>query len=222
MMDGYSLLRFAHVLCAIYWVGGSLGVVILTVALRNRNYSPEFRHMLVRLSLDVDIPPRIAMVVITPFGLHLAGMTGLLAISTPVLVLAWVCVVIWLGGEYITHGRETEPFAIKIYITIGVIMAGACLSLLGLGIYALMNDWPFRQGWLAMKALLLGLVFLVSISMSRYYAPLTNVVERLKNEGSTEEIETALSFYLNRGMAGSISLIFLWFTIIYMAVNRPF
>ena len=221
-MDGYSLLRFANVLCAIYWMGGSLGVVILTAALRNRNYTVDQRHMMVRLSLDVDIPPRIAMVVITPVGLHLASMTGLLAISTPVLVLSWVCVIIWLGGEYITHGRETEPFAVKIYITIGVIMAGACLSLLGLGIYALMNDWPFRQGWLAMKALLLGLVFLVSISMSFYYAPLVNVMERLKNEGSTDEIETDLRFYLNLGMMGSISLIFLWAAIIYMAVNKPF
>lgn len=221
-MDGLSLLRFAHVLCAIYWMGTSLGVLGITLAMRNSNFDYEQRRMLTRLSLDIDVPPRIAMVIITPLGLHLASMLGLLAISTPVFVLAWACVVVWLGGEYMTHGRETEPFAVKVYITIGVIMAGACLSLLGYGIYALMNDWPFRQGWLAMKATLLGLVFLVSITMARYYAPLVNVVERMKTEGSTEEIETQIRFYMDRGLMGSGVLVFLWAAIVYMAVNKPF
>ena len=221
-MDLYQFLHFAHVLCVIYWVGTSIGVVGLTIAQKNSDYSYDQRRMLIRLSIDIDIAPRIAMVIITPIGLHLASMSGLLEIPTYVLVLVWLMAFIWLGGEYITHGREHEPFAVKFYITIGVIMAIACLSLMGFGIYALINGWPFLQAWLALKALLLGLVFLVSISMARYYAPLVNVVERLRTEGSTDEIENSICFYINRGLAGSFTLIFLWAAIVYLAINKPF
>ena len=80
-MDSYSLLHFAHMLCAVYWVGTSMGVLGITLALKNGKYDYEKRRMLIRLSLDVDIPPRIAMVIITPLGLHLAGMSGLMSIT---------------------------------------------------------------------------------------------------------------------------------------------
>ncbi len=221
-MDIYSVLLFAHVICVIYWMGASLGVLTLAFALKNRNYTYEQRRMLIRLSLDIDVPPRIAMVIIAPIGLHMASMSGLVSVSTAVMLMIWAAVIVWLGGEYLTHGREHEPFAVKVYITIGVIMAAACLSLVGLGIYSLTSDWPFTQVWLALKALLLGLVFLVSISMSRYYAPLVNVVERMKTEGRTDDIESSICFYVNRGAVGSVALIFLWASIVYLGVNKPF
>jgi hypothetical protein len=221
-MDFYSVLLFAHVICVIYWMGASLGVLTLALALKKSTYTYEQRQMLIRLSLDIDIPPRIAMVIIAPIGLHLASTSGLLSISTPVLVLVWIGAAGWLGGEYITHGREHEPFAVKVYITIGVIMAAAFLSLIGYGIYSLINGWPFNQNWLALKALLLGLVFLVSIWMARYYAPLVNVVERLKTEGSTAEIEAEIRFYVNRGAMGSAALFCLLASIVYLGVNKPF
>ena len=127
-MDLYSILKFVHLVCAVYWVGGSVCVLISALALKNSKYDYEQRRMLTRLSLDIDVPPRIAMVIITPIGLHLANMTGLVVVSAPVLLAVWVGVVIWLGGEYITHGRESEPFAVKVYISIGVIMLVACLG----------------------------------------------------------------------------------------------
>ena len=38
-MDLYGILHFAHVLCVVYWVGASVGVLGLALALKNPAYS---------------------------------------------------------------------------------------------------------------------------------------------------------------------------------------
>ena len=69
---------------------------------------------------------------------------------------------------------------------------------------------------------MLGLVFLVSVWMARYYAPLVNIVERLKTEGSSDGIEQEIRFYVNRGAMGSAALFILLASIVYLGLNKPF
>ena len=209
-------------ICVIYWMGASLGVLTLALALKNNTYTYEQRKMLIRLSLDIDIPPRVAMVIIAPIGLHLASMSGLLSISTAVLILVWIGAAGWLGGEYITHGREHEPFAVKVYITIGVIMAAAFLSLIGFGIYALINGWPFKPELARTQ----GAAARPGVPGFHLDGPLLRAAGQrgraTQDDGSTPQIESEIRFYVNRGAVGSAALFCLLASIVYLGVNKPF
>lgn len=221
-MDSYSVLRFVHVLLFVYWLGADLGVFALALSLRNRNYSYEQRRLMMRMSLTIDLLPRMAFASIAPVGLLLAIQSGLITVSAPVMIAIWSVALLWMVGECIAFIRFGEPIATRIYMATGTLMVIACLTSLGFGTSSVLNGWPVAQLWLAWKILLFGLVFLVSIFMAVFYAPLEGVFNRMAEEGSTDAIEAEIRAYVNKGAAFTVLLFILLAAIGYLGVNKPF
>jgi len=221
-MDGYALLLYMHLLLFVYWLGADVGVFALALALKRRTYSCEQRVLLMRMSLTIDMVPRMAMIAVSPIGLHLADQAGLIEIPGALFVLIWGLAISWMVGEWVAFRRMGRPDAVRIYIVNGIFMTIFCFSLIGLGISSVVSGWPIVFPWLALKALLAGLVFLVSIMMAVFYAPLEGIFARMATEGSTDAIEAEVRSQVNKGALFTVILFLLLATIAFLGLAKPF
>jgi hypothetical protein len=75
---------------------------------------------------------------------------------------------------------------------------------------------------LALKVLRFGHVFLVSSLMAVFYAPIEAIFERMRETGSTPELEARLRSQVNRGAVVTIILFLLLATIAFLGQAKPF
>lgn len=221
-MDGYSILLFAHLLLFVYWLGADVGVFGLALALKNNEYSCEQRMLMMRLSLTFDMVPRMAMIAVSPVGLHLANHSGLVTVPGWLFAVIWLLAVTWMVGEWFAFRRMGKPEAVRFYIANGVLMMIACFGWLGYGIASIINGAPFTTQWLAVKVMLAGAVFLVSTMMAVFYAPIEGILNEMQNDGSSTALEVKLRMQVNRGAFWTVLLFFLLATIGFLGVAKPF
>jgi hypothetical protein len=166
--------------------------------------------------------PRMAMIAVSPVGLHLASRSGLVAVPDWLFAMIWVLAVAWIVGEWLANRRMGKPEAVRFYIANGVIKMIACFGWLGFGIASIINGTPFLEPWLALKVTLAGAVFLVSTMMAVFYAPIEAILQKMQVEGSSEDIETALRKQVNRGAFWTVLLFVLLATIAFLGLVKPF
>jgi hypothetical protein len=221
-VDGYTILLFIHLLLFVYWLGADVGVFALALALKNRDYSYEQRTVMMRMSLTIDMVPRMAMITVAPVGLQLARLSGLVEIPGFLMTLVWVVAIPWMIGEWVAFRRMGQPSAVRVYIINGIFMTIFCFTLVGFGIASLVNGSPFAPVWLALKVLLAGLLFLVSIMMAVFYAPLEGIFERMAIEGSGDAIEAEVRSQVNKGAFFTVLLFVLLASIAFLGLSKPF
>jgi hypothetical protein len=221
-MDSDSLLLYAHLLLFVYWLGADVGVFGLALAIKNRTYSYEQRTLMMRLSLTIDMVPRMAMIAISPVGLHLASRSGFVDVPGWIFPVVWMIAVTWMIGEWLAFRRMGKPVAVRYYIINGVFMVVFCVAWTGFGISSLVSGWPFAPSWLAVKVLIAGLVFLTSIMMAVFYAPLEAIFERMETEGSNDSIEAEVRGQVNKGGLFTVLLFLLLAVAAYLGQAKPF
>jgi hypothetical protein len=84
------------------------------------------------------------------------------------------------------------------------------------------NGWPFAPVWLALKVLLAGMLFLVSIMMAVFYAPLEGIFDRMATEGSNDAIEAEVRSQVNKGAVFTVLLFVLLASIAFLGLAKPF
>jgi hypothetical protein len=221
-MDAYALLLYSHLLLFVYWLGADVGVFGLALGLKNKNYSFEQRKLMMRLSLTIDMVPRMAMIAISPVGLHLASRSGYVDVPGWLFPVIWIVAVAWMIGEWLAFRLMGKPEAVRFYIVNGVFMILFCLGLTGFGIASLVGGWPIEQTWLALKMLIAGLVFLTSIMMAVFYAPIEAIFDRMETEGSSDAIEAEICSQVNKGGFFTVLLFVLLAANAFLGQAKPF
>lgn len=220
-MDAYTLVLYLHVLLFVYWLGGDLGVFALALTLKNKDYSVEQRMVHMRLSLTIDMIPRVCMATIGPVGLWLARQLELVSYPDWVGMVIWIVAAIWIAAEFTAFKNFDKPIALKMYMITGVIFLAAFLGFGGYGLYSLSNGEPFIGLWLALKVFLFGMIFLVSIMMAVFYAPLEAIFATMLNEGSSPELEAKVAKQVNRGAFFTVLLFILLATMGFLGLAKP-
>ena len=222
MIDSYQLWLYAHVLMFVYWLGADLGVFTLALALRNRNYSLEQRKLLMRMSLLIDLTPRACMALIAPTGLVLAEKLGLVTVPGWLTIVLWLAAFLWICGEIVAFRNMGSPLMVRIYMCTAALFVAVFLSGSWYGWQSLISGAPFVAGWLGLKVLLFGLIFLISSLMAVFYAPIGGIFERMEAEGCTDELEFQLRTQVNRGAVVTIILFLLLASMAFLGLAKPF
>jgi len=221
-MSSYELLLYVHLLLFVYWLGADVGVFGLALAMKNSSYSVDQRTLLMRMSLTIDMVPRMAMIAVSPVGLHLASRSGLVTVPAWLFALIWFLAVIWMIGEWRAFRLMGRPEAVRFYIANGLIMMVACFGWLGFGLASMLNGAPFAALWLAVKVALAGSVFLVSTLMAVFYAPVEGMLGEIREQGSSPALEARIVRQINRGAFWTLTLFLLLATIAFLGLVKPF
>ena len=185
----YQLLVFIHLLLLVLWLGADVGVFMLGQQFRKRDkYDLPQRMILLQLLVNLDMVPRTAWALMVPITISMVDVGDYWALPTWGVTLSWVVGGFWLWLVWDAHLHDQTPRAARDRKIEFVLKIGLTLFYLSLGMVA----------WLAMKALMFGLIFAAAIMIDVVFKPLGPQLMKLLREGSSDETEIPLLRTMNR------------------------
>ena len=201
-----TVLKWAHIIAMVYWLGGEWGVFHTSRHVVNRKLSMEERQRHMDTAYIIDIPARTGIILLLPIGLHMGYFWGVQPYGGGYLWAMWVLVAAWLAvcwAAFFYRGSDRGIRLTKIdesvrYIVIPAIIISAVTSLMGYG--------PFNAGemqkWFSIKLGLYGGLLIIGLIL-RYIMREWTTLFRVLAEGPNAEAENRLesSLRLGRGLA---------------------
>ncbi|KAA1193408.1 hypothetical protein F0M18_06110 [Pseudohalioglobus sediminis] len=196
-MNEYLLLKFAHLLAFVYWLGGDLGTFLASREVINRQHSVPARQVALKIMLACDMGPKLAMPLIMPLGVQLAALGGWLAVDRSVLILLWLLCIYWFIVVLVLFLNEGKAFTTKLAradFWFRIIFASG----LGLwGIYLLVAS-SSAPSWLAWKLLVFVAMVFCGIMIRINLAPFAPAFVELISEGPSDRVNTTLERIVGR------------------------
>lgn len=188
----YALIKLAHVLLFVYWLGADIGVFYSASVVRDRTLSVDARRTALQILGWIDQIPRYCLVLMLPVGYTLAMQIGVAAVPRVVQIGLWVVAIVWLWAVWLVHDRKGTPLAERVRrIDLGwrvLLACGLC--------------WDAYQGfigrghlftdWISLKFLLLAGMIFCGVAIRVRGAGLGPALHKLFAEGSTPENEAAV------------------------------
>lgn len=195
----YPSLVWTHLLLFVLWLGADVGVFLLGQHFRRRlDYSLAERLTLLKMLVLVDMTPRTAWALMVPVSLSVTRAGGWWAVPLPLLVLAWCVSAGWLWLVWDAHLQGQPPRAARNRRIEFWLKVALTLFYLWLGGQSLLVGAPLPYPWLAVKALLFGLIFGAAIMIDVAFKPVGPLLGRLIAEGSSDATELPLLRTMNR------------------------
>jgi len=161
------ILRWVHIVCMVYWLGGEWGIFNLSTSIVNRKLPMEERRRHMETAYRIDILARSGIILLLPLGLHMGTLWGTQPFDGGWLVLIWVLALAWLGLCLSAFFKRETDLGIRLtlldekvrFVLIPVLMVCAISSLLGFGPFSagLGQKWYSAKIFLYSGALVIGL-----------------------------------------------------------------
>jgi len=190
-MTLYSTLVFIHILLFVFWLGTDIGVFLAAKISERSDLGVETRATVLKLGMVLDRLPRSAVILIVPTGLQLGTVLGQFALPGFVLPAVWVISLTWLAvmwAGFLNPETALEKRATHINFIMHLIAAPL---LIGYSIYLFLGDQA--APWLAIKVLMVGLIYVTGIVLDVLFKPAVAAFVTLVTQGATPERDAAYS-----------------------------
>lgn len=109
MMAELDVLRWAHILAMVYWLGGEWGVFQTSYNVINRALPLEERRRHMETAYRIDILARTGIILLLPLGLHMGHIYGIQPLGGGWLLAFWLATAAWLSLTWSAFfARETD------------------------------------------------------------------------------------------------------------------
>lgn len=164
-----AILRWLHILCMVYWLGGEWGIFQTAYKATNPKISADERGRHMDTIFRIDVLSRTGIVSLLPLGLHMGHLWGVQPYGGAWLGLFWGLWVIWVTITLLSffgRGKPRQDLYKKMedwtrYTLIPILLIVPVTSLMGYG--------PFEAGegqkWFSLKIGLLGLLFVIGVCL---------------------------------------------------------
>jgi hypothetical protein len=219
----YATLVYAHLLLFVLWLGGDLGVFVLGQHFRIRSYSLAERLTLLKLLVAIDMGPRSAWALMVPMSLTLL-FVGNWWPGLPLwgVASAWLVGLVWLWLVWDAHVHDLTPRAARDRRIEGWLRYALTAFYLGLGGSSLAVGAPLAEHWLALKALLFGLIFAAAIMIDHAFKPVGVQLMALINQGSSDATEIPLRSTMDGTRRWVFTVYGLLFATSWLGSVKPF
>ena len=220
-LDAYTLLVFLHVVLFAYWLGPDWGVFVSARRVANSELTREERLRFLTASVEIDVLPRSAIVLIIAVGFSLSYLGGFAKISEGfvwswwVLSIGWLLLV-WFTGYILSRGPLRDRLD-RMHLWLRHVVT---VFLVGLGLLSIATGSPVTDLWLALKLILIG-VLLIGGSVLRVI-----VASWVRELTAPEGAEPGAAGAIARTYPMTRKLVYLfWGTTIaiaFLGVTKPF
>lgn len=203
------ILRWAHIIAMVYWLGGEWGVFQTSYKVVNPALSLEERQRHMQTAYRIDILARLGIITLLPLGLHMGHLWGMWGAGEDVTGWLWLIWIVYAAvlavtlGAFATRGQPIWHLLSGIedwtrYIAIPSLLFVSISSLLGHG--------PFEAGpgqkWYAAKILTFGLMLCIGVILRLVMHEWQKMFAVLA-QGPNADVEQKLkrSIGLGRGVA---------------------
>jgi hypothetical protein len=218
----HSVWVFLHLMLLVYWLGGDLGVFVLAKAAKRPELSFAERAFALRMAVAIDLVPRLCFTVMFPVGLHVTASGGFAVVPVWAFVVAWGVAAAWIALLLAIGRNEGKPAAERLNrLHLG--LQAVLLVVVGwIGIQSLLGQGPLPGGWFAAKIVLFALIFAMGIGIDFAFRPIAPAFMRLASEGSTPDIEAAISRAVDGSIRYVLGLYALLIAIAFLGVTKYF
>ena len=221
-----DVLRWAHILAMVYWLGGEWGVFQTSYNVTNSALSLEERRRHMETAYRIDILARTGIVLLLPLGLHMGHIYGFVPfLDGAGLSLMWLFFAVWLGMTWLAFLRRETDLGIRVtmleeklrYPLIAVIVIVSLMSYQGQGLIKVSegNFWYPTKMILYAWALCIGLF--LRLIMRRWTTRFRKLAEG-PNPGEQAALEREIGW-------ARIAAYIYWITIsgvCFLGATKPF
>ena len=194
----FLLLKYAHIIATVYWLGGDLGTYFASNQVINRDLSPEARRTALKIMLACDMGPKLAMPLIFALGVHLADLLDAIALPGWGVGAAWALSLWWFGNVLFLHLNEGKPAARKV-AQFDLVFRIAVVALVVLYSTAqLLDAAAATADWVAWKLLVFAALVACGIFIRLHLRPFVPAFTRMMNEGGSAETDAVMHASLMR------------------------
>ena len=192
-----ALLKMAHLLCLVYWLGADLGVFYSSFFVADEERGPEVRVAAAKILFTLDFAPRICMPLMLATGVHLAHMMGVLKVPAMVVPVAWIVCLCWLALVLLIHflsGTSAQKRLISVDFAFrGVVIIG----LLAFPLYVLAYEPGMLRDWAAYKLIVFALMvfcgLMIRIRLRRFTPAFKNLALGIQSVKDSRAVSRSLS-----------------------------
>jgi hypothetical protein len=215
-----------HILLLVAWLGIDVGVFTSSFVMRRPNMSTETRRTVRGLMRNLDLAPRISLILMIPVALLLTRSTGwgLADVSEGLLWLGAIVAIVWAAFSVVSF-RATGPtgsspaWAAAFARLDWWLRAAASVFFIVTGIASLTGSGIWGANWIAWKATLFGAVIAMGLWIrvaAKAYHP---ALAELLDEGETPERLATINQKI-RGVYPPVLLI--WASLVVMVILATF
>lgn len=224
-LHAVNVLRWVHIVCMVYWLGGEWGVFNTATHVCNRKLPMDERRRHMATAYNIDILARSGIILLLPLGLHMGYLWGVQPLGGAWLTGMWVLALAWWGlclAAYFTRESDTGITLTKIderirFVVIPLLMITSIGSLLGYG--------PFGTGqgqlWFSAKVLIYSFALCIGLYL-RFVMRAWQELFRILAAGPNAEVEAKLERELRQSKRVAY---FYWIVILsvaFLGANKPF
>jgi len=192
-MNEYVLLKLAHLLLFVYWLGADIGVFYSAHYVRDRTLSREARLVAVKIMGWIDQIPRYCLVLMLPVGYTLARDIGVVQLPDVFMLGLWVVALAWLGMVWSIHHWQGTPRAERLR---KIDLGWRVVLVFGL----IWDAWQGFRGkghlfadWISIKFLLFAALIFCGIMIRIFGKPIGPALRQVLSTGSTPELEADIA-----------------------------
>ena len=187
----HLVLKWAHIMALVYWLGGEWGVFQTAYNVTNPRLPLEERRRHMETAYRIDILARTGIILVLPLGFHLGwdlGAQPFGALVTPV----WIASLAWLSltwSAFLTRETDTGLLLTRWderlrYIVIPFLLA--------LAVKSLATGSPFTARWFAAKVLIYALLLAIGLGLRFVMRRWTTIFREMARIGPTPELNARL------------------------------
>ncbi|MGK0499269.1 MAG: hypothetical protein ACJAYG_000905 [Oceanicoccus sp.] len=192
----YLLLKYAHIIAFVYWLGGDLGTFFGSKYVAKPELSPQTRAVALKIMLACDQGPKIAMPLIFPLGLEMLSRTGIVSLPAWAIWSVWLVAIVWLINVRFMYTTSNQAAKAKVakfdwWLRIAVIIGVVVYAVMGL-----MDSGLISANWAAYKMLIFAALIFFGMMIRKNLEPFIVAFGKMMREGASDEgnaiIEVAL------------------------------
>lgn len=194
----FLLLKYAHIIATVYWLGGDLGTFFASNQVINKELSPESRQTALKIMLACDQGPKIAMPLILALGVHMASLLQVIALPSWGVLAVWLVCLYWLGNVlylYFNEGSEISRklASIDLYFRIVVVIA-----LIAFTISQWLSADTTTASWVGWKLLVFAALVACGIAIRINLKPFIPAFGEMMQNGASAQTDTLMHTSLMR------------------------
>ena len=199
MNDTYLLLKLAHILLFVYWLGGDLGTFYASRFVAKSGLSAQQRSTALTIMMGVDQGPRVCMALILGPGIQMAYNVGLIVLPLWAMVATWLVCALWLGMVLAIHFGHGKPFV----ATLGRIDFNFRLVIIALCLYFAIQAIYFDKSiilvdFLAWKLVVFAALVACGLGIRVMLKPFVPAFVQMMQQGPNPQIDGELQACLAR------------------------
>ena len=188
----HLILKWAHIVCLVYWLGGEWGVFQTSYNVTNPRLPLDERRRHLETAYRIDILARTGIILLFPLGFHMGADLGAHPFVGAV-PWVWAASLAWLSLTWSAFfARETDR-GLRLTRIDERLRYGLIPVLMYSAIHSLVVGAPFTARWFAAKVLIYAFLLVIGLVLRFVMRHWTTIFRALAVRGPDAALERRLA-----------------------------